>query len=217
MELQSTSLWAFIGGQFLHGALYSVNQWGLRSRDKRNVQQAAIVYLQEHDTFVGSGNFYFSFLLYFPWWLSSKPFRGRDSISGFCVHCVLRVKSDVGPEWREIVRTSLCARKNFAPPKKSNELFFSHHFATFVSFCLLFFSFHSHALFFSLNCYEPCFLFCPVHGPVVPSRHCATEGNTGVRFPSCLTWSQLFIISTRVLFLLLSVPNPFWSEADLIH
>lgn len=108
-------------------------------------------------------------------------------------------------------------KKKLCSPKKSNELFFSHHFATFVSFCLLFFSFHSHALFFSLNCYEPCFLFCPVHGPVVPSRHCATEGNTGVRFPSCLTWSQLFIISTRVLFLLLSVPNPFWSEADLIH
>lgn len=112
---------------------------------------------------------------------------------------------------------SAVRKKKLCSPKKSNELFFSHHFATFVSFCLLFFSFHSHALFFSLNCYEPCFLFCPVHGPVVPSRHCATEGNTGVRFPSCLTWSQLFIISTRVLFLLLSVPNPFWSEADLIH
>lgn len=168
MELQSTSLWAFIGGQFLHGALYSVNQWGLRSRDKRNVQQAAIVYLQEHDTFVGSGNFYFSFLLYFPWWLSSKPFRGRDSISGFCVHCVLRVKSDVGPEWREIVRTSLCARKNFAPPKKSNELFFSHHFATFVSFCLLFFHFTAMLYFFPWIVMSPVFCSVPFMAPWCP-------------------------------------------------
>ena len=39
---------------------------GLCSRDKRNVLQATVFSLQERDTFVGWGNFYFSFLLYFP-------------------------------------------------------------------------------------------------------------------------------------------------------
>ena len=66
-------------------------------------------------------------------------------------------------------KTKLCS------PKKSNELFFSHHFATFVSFCLFFFHFQSHALFFPWIVMSPVFcsvpfmaLWCPLG--TVPQR-----------------------------------------------
>lgn len=132
-------------------------------------------YLQEHDTFVGSGNFYFSFLLYFPWWLSSKPFRGRDSISGFCVHCALCVKSDVSLEWRETVRTSLCARQNFAPLKSQMNCFLATILQHLLAFAFFFFHFQSHALFFPWIVMSPVFcsvpfmaLWCPLG--TVPQR-----------------------------------------------
>ena len=62
-------------------------------------------------------------------------------------------------------------KKKLCSPEKSNELF-SQYFARFVSFCLFFLSFYSHALFFPWIIMSAVFLFMALWCPLgaVPQR-----------------------------------------------